>query len=575
MLLAGVGAAALAWRVRSHGAPSLALDLSIGVFGALITAITFALALTIQQGIAWPSARAIIGDSGSYAWLTIVFGSLALAVGAKLTAGSAQDGLATASVALSGASVLVGAAIVGAVLNAAGGPGRHRTRARLLANELRQVGARRAPLREAGALGDFVVSFRRSVDAQDLPSIRSHVTEMVDASKPLDSDQRTVIVQMHLAMAAILGTSLVRGRQPVAATTALQDLLLGAVDYAGRALDSQRTELRARPDSERQAVLVLGEASRLAAFLGKAVWQAYHESSVRADDGPIDEQYAVRMMRACHDARERIRSAVDPDPPEKFLRPEDPWREGVSEPSSVLLWLWGHTDFEGTNQGSALYTVHEVFTGEKFFGSVYEGGSVISDIRRRLLEGGSRARQMLSRYGGFDRVFLEVAANSIGQMKPYAWQPPSQLRPRDLFQQDPRKRLRYFVPLHATTAERPRRVDDARAALVAMLSESRASFASHALAQYAAAGLGPLRPGLPPAARPPAAVIAAALSLMEHSRATEGPQRDRVLAFLRGLPGPLLRRTGQFAASVLGPPTTANADDADQIVERLAMVWAD
>lgn len=574
--VAAAAAALLGLLVRSHGAETLALDLSIGVFGGLITAITFALALTIQQGVAWPSARAIIGDSGAFAWLITAVVSLALAVAANMTAGSVEERISTASVVMSGASILIGASIVAAVLNAAGGPGRHRTRARLLANELRQAAVGRSPFREARALSDFLVSFRRSVDAQDLASMRSHVNEVVDASKPLDSDQRTVIVQMHLAMAAILGTSLVRGRQPVAATTALQDLLLGAVDYAGRALDSQRVERRVRPNSERLAVLVLGEASRLAAFLSKAMWQAYHESSASAEEGPIDEQYAVRMMRACHDARERIRFAVDPDPPEKFLRPEDPWREGVTESESVLLWLWAHTDFEGTNQGSALYTVHEVFVGEKFFGSVYEGGSVISDIRRRLeLAPDAPAQELLSRYGGFDRVFLEIAANSIGQMKPYAWEPPPQLTPRDLFQQDPRKRLRYFIPLHATTDERPRVVDAARAALVAMLSEPRSCFAFHALDQYSAAGLGPLKSGHSPGARPAAAVIATALTLMEHSRATEGVQRQRVISFLRGLPSPLVARAAAFATLILGAPAMPPSDDAERIMDQLAVVWAD
>ena len=44
---------------------SFVLELSIGIFGGLVAAITFALALTIQQEQAWPSARAVVGDSGA------------------------------------------------------------------------------------------------------------------------------------------------------------------------------------------------------------------------------------------------------------------------------------------------------------------------------------------------------------------------------------------------------------------------------------------------------------------------------------------------------------------------------
>lgn len=579
-LLVAVAIAGLGYLLPVNGTTAFALDLSIGVFGGLVAAITFALALTIQQEQAWPSARSVVRDSGALAWLMVSLGSLALAVPGDLLGLTVADRCATASVGLSLISLLTGIWNVGGILSAAGGPGRRRSRVRILRHDLdasTKSPGKRLPVlvQREDTLNDFVVSFRRAVEAEDLAAIRAHSEEVIDASGSLGSDERPTIVATHLRMASILGGELVRGQLPLAASAAFQDLLEGAVDYAGHTLDSQRAQGPRDLATERRAVLILGGTTRLAAYFSKAIWQRYYQGQTQGGSA-IEDEHASRILLTCHDVRERIRFAVDPDPPEKLLKAEDPWREGVADPESILLWLWANTDFDGTNQGSSLYSVYEVLMRDKYFGTTFGETSVLSDLRRAVLSTAtpSSTRLVFEKYGGFDRVFLEVCTNSLAQLKPEGWSTPPQLSDNGYFDVNPRSRLRQFVSLEACENERPRDVDFAVDNLLHLLGPSSATFSAFALEQYETCDLGTLRPGRPVATRPPAAVLATALTLMSPTRHDEGAQRERLRKFLDGCPTSLLQATSAFAARILPPPSqTAIEDPIATVIEQLSKGW--
>ena len=277
-LLAGVAVATLGVRVPLEVDLGFALDLSIGIFGGLVAALTFALALTIQQEQAWPSAWSVVGDSGVLSWLVISVAGLGLAVAGNVSSAQVDSSLLTASLWLSLLSLLVGLAKVNAILNAAGGPGRRRARVRMLRRDLAastSVAARtgRRPRARGDSLDDFVVSFRRAVEAEDLPGIRSHTDELVEASATRGALERATAVATHLRMAGILGAELVRGQAPLASSASLQDLLDGAVECAGRVLSAGRGERVADVLAERRAAVAMGETARLEAFMSKAIWQ--------------------------------------------------------------------------------------------------------------------------------------------------------------------------------------------------------------------------------------------------------------------------------------------------------------
>lgn len=578
-LLAGGVLGIVGWLWPLHRDLAFVLDLSIGIFGGLIAAITFALALTIQQEQAWPSARAVVRDSGALAWLAISVASLTLAISAQVVPVSVVGRAGTACLWLAVLSLLIGIWNVGSILSAAGGPGRRQARVRILREDLetsaRSAGGRvrRAAWRE-DTLDDFVVSFRRAVEAEDLAAIRGHTDEVVSASAGLGLAEQSAVVTTHLRMASILGSELVLGGPPLAASAAFQDLLEGAVDSAGRTLDSQRDRESHDSGAERRAVVTLGETTRLAAFFAKAVGQRYHESSSSGTNA-VEDEYAARIMLTCHDVRTRIRFAVDPDPPEKLLRAEDPWREGVSDPDSILLWLWANTDFDGTNQGSALYSVHEVFLNAKYFGTVFGDTSVVSDLRHEVMSAApARTVSALEARGGFDRIFLEVCANSLAQLKPYAWAPPPQLADNSYYIVDPRSRLRQFSSLKTPDSERPRSVDRAVEDLLFLLGPSAGKFSTFALSQYRASSLGTLRPGREVASRPPAAVLATALTLMSSTDLDAAAQVGRLKDFFTRIPQRLLSETSAFGGRVLQPSTLpSSAEDDDVLIDQLSTVW--
>lgn len=575
--LAAAGFTALGVASPVIGASDFALELSIGIFGGFIAAITFALALTIQQEQAWPSARAVVRDSGTLAWVAIGVASLTLAVSADLLGAGIDERLATASIWVSVLSLVAGMFNVGAILSAAGGPGRRKARVRILRDDLAisslsaRGGLRRSLWRE-DTLDDFIISFRRAVEADDLASIRSHSEEIVDASMRLGPGAQYPIVTTHLRMASILGVELLRGEPPLASRAAFQDLLNGAVDYAGRTLDPQRSVKALDDEVERRAVIVLGETTRLAAFFGKAIWQKYYEGLSGANPA-VDGEYAAGIMLTCHDVRERIRFSVDPDPPEKFLKPEDPWRQGVSDPESILLWLWANTDFDGTNQGSSLYSVYEVLLGTKYFGTVFGETSVLSDLRRDLSRlAPERTQRMLARHGGFDHIFLEVCANSLAQAKSHEWVTPPKLAGNDYFTARPRARLRQFVAFRTPESERSRSVDDAMADLLFLIGPGVKKFSDFAIDEYSTRGLGTLA-SKRIATRPAAAVVASALTLMSAAQVDETVQRRRLEEFVSRLPSALRDETARFAKQLLPGGDDGHSYDGASIVDRIVTAW--
>jgi hypothetical protein len=555
-----------------------ALELAMGIFGGFIAAITFALALTIQQEQAWPSARAVVADSGALVWLVISLASIVLAVGNELLGLQASGRLATASVWMSMLGLVAGVLNVGAVLSAAGGSGRRKSRIRILRKNLAAAArsSRGISNRSTGrsdTLDDFIVSFRRAVESDNLASIRSHSEEIVEASERLGAREQYSIVTTQLRMATILGSELLRGDTPLAATAAFQDLLNGVVDYAGRTLESRGRTMPSHGLLERRAVLILGETTRVAAFFGKAVWQKYNEG-LSAGNPAVDADYASGLILTCHEVRHRIRFAVDPDPPEKFLKAEDPWRQGVSDPETILLWLWAFTYFDGTDQGSALYSVYEVLLGKKYFGTVFGETSVLTDLRREfILNASAHAREVLTRHGGFDRIFLEICANSIAQIKSYEWVAPNQLTSNGYFDRNPRARLRQFVSLASTEAERPRDVDVAIADLIFLLGPSAKKFSVFAAGEYSARDLGTFG-SASVADRTAAAVLACALTLMSSTREREARQRRRLEEFFSRLPDALQKETERFVRRVM-PSSGAESElnGSAYMIDRLSIVW--
>jgi len=558
-------------------AAEFSLELSLGILGGFVAAITFALALTIQQQQAWPSARALVRDSGAFAWLVLSVASLGAAVVGRADTSSLSERFATASVWLSVLSLIVGIWNVGAILGAAGGPGRRRARVRILQDDLKRAtpSARKSstPSRLGdGTLEDFMVSFRQAVESNDLAAIRSHSDEIRAASARLGHKQETAIVRTHLRMASLLGGELLGAGPPLAARAAFADILDGVVDFAGVTLDARKQENPLDTDAERRAVLVLGEASRLAAFFAKATLQKYNQT-ISGHGSGLEEEYAAEILVTCDAVRQRTRFAVDPDPPERYLKAVSPWKQGVADPESVLLWLWANSDFDGSNQGSSLYPAHEILVGKKYFGTVYGDTSVLSDMRAAMYDAPARTQRVLELHGGFDRIFLEVSTNSIAQFRPHEWVVPAQLRGGDTFAIDHRASLRHFVSIAASHEQRPRDVDSAMADLVWLLGSRSQSFSAFAQREYSTAHYGSL-PMRQVAARPAAAVLAVALTLCSTAERSRAIQRRQLRDYFSRVPHPLLRDTAELAVRLIpGKRLQADTDLAHVIIDRLAVVW--
>lgn len=586
-LAIGVVVTVLGFVFPIQGTTSIAVSLSTGVFSGLVTAVTFALVLTIQQAQAWPSATAVIRDSGAFAWLMIAVGSLATSALASITSLAEPARLATASMWLSLLSLVVGIWNVIAILGGAGGPGQHRARVRILTRDLvvaeRSNTASGSLQARRGGLAEFLVNFQRAVDAEDLAAIRAHTAEIIAAGHTDGARSQAAVVSTHLRMAAILGGEMLRGNQPIVAVAALEDLLQGAVDFAGRTLDAEQTPTPSSDGlAERRAVLVLGETTRLAAFISKVAWQRYFEYTTSPGDRGFDDDYAARLMITCHQIREQVRFSVDPDPPEKYLKSSDPWLEGVHDPESILLWLWAHSDFDGTNQGSGLYSVYEVLTGDKYFGTVYGGTSVISDLIANLGDAGRHGRpeippqtvRTLRRYGGPERIFREIATNSIAQLKPRVWEPPRPLRTNNYFDPRPEAKLRNFVPLATTEEDRPRDVDMALDHLADLLSPTPNKFSAFAVQEFGSGTVNALPSERSIGSRPPAAVIAVGLSLLNLNHENdEGAQRARLGQFLDRLPAPLLDGTAHFGDRICGRSPRNPEESSSRLIEQLTAVW--
>ncbi len=413
--------------------------LVVAVFGTFLTSIAIIGAFSIDESSRWPTPWEMLHRAGVSAWFVV---ALASVVAALLAAATRDDGfLRSLSLILALIGLLLGARGLWGLVSLASDRDRRRLVVDLLARSIRHApaDADRGET-DVGEIDteDHVPAWFLSADSPDLPrwggvSIDSISSVLRSYADRADSDEMSRLVDdVHAALIValeaggwpdfdsylssvdtVLGVQrrvfeelalrVLSGR--LSDATARGVLLRAgetAIDAAGRARNGN-----AWPgDEEQRRVerLVARHLTALCRFAGAAAAQSEAAAT------------APGLRTACERILLAVRWAVDPDPPGMKLPTEHPWRDGLSDPTAALVWLWSAAEAPSGPFGVGLYAICEILTGRKFFGSYWDGLDVCSEIERRLrgVEGerppGLEGRAALEAAGGLATLSLELGA---------------------------------------------------------------------------------------------------------------------------------------------------------------------
>lgn len=505
----------------------IALTVSLGLFGAVLTALAIVFSLAFQVG-SWPSFHdvALIGLR-AWEWFLAALAGVVLGVMGRALDSSVLTWLSLLVAALGTA---LGTLLMVRVMQAAGGRHRDRLLGRLLSRHFN----RRSVPTEIG----FLRAVEEAIDRASIPDLRDRIAELQEARNGLKPAGREPLLGMQLEVLQMLTRHVLRGDLPTEVTEVLiPQLAADYIDEAGEAL-GQRTA---------------AEQRRAAAYLGLITyflaWATTTAQRLAALD-PVERVPTYRtLVRTAKRLRRELIDMVDPDPPGVFIPIESRWHHGLTDPAAFAIWMWAFCDYNGFTDGAPVYALAEVFTGRKFFGSYWQGDCVLSFVDDELQVGPQGESQtFVKSMGGLEHLSMELFATSLaGYPSQTERTPPGFPGPP---QHDPHLLSAHARIFAGYRPPHPNRLEWAFSTLADLLASSTVGAPLWRLVRQTYEPTEELLalPLLPPNERPAAACLAVALKLAPLSANTTAGDLER---FLRALPIPMLEATERMTRRVL------------------------
>lgn len=543
-------AAALAWYYGLTAPASKAgviWGVGLGFFSALLTALTIVIAVTTTPQTRWPAFGDLIGAIAVISWLIAAGCGILLAAAGDIWN---SDGLTTVGLVLCLVQVFFGMDTLVVLMRFRSANGRRAVLARLTTRRLHRAAdaEQRVDIADAEPLTEFWEEIDYSIDRRDVAELGARVVEVVDGwhddVAPAQAQRRLALLT-HL-LERVSRSMLYESLSGDAARATIPQIVDGAL-RASWQLGSLSVPNRGFSDErEPSAAVALGQICRVIGWL----LQASHE---RLQQTPLDVA-SRQILSPVAKGRFRVVRYVDPDPPDLFRTPQDPWPNGFSDPEAVLIWLTVMCEFGGSYVGNGLYILCDVLTESLFYGDYWEGDCIFSEMAARIGPDGSRSERSagpVAACGGLGSISLELAATVLAGLRNRRFKPPDGWEDHAFFSVNPlylRSQLTMFATYDCLPDD-----DAARDWLVETLtsaptSASLTNMVIRAFGLYGEPGGLPLRH----LGERPAAVTLAALIRLAHNH----PQAAKALS--EKLPGPLIAgalQQARFALSEEGPAT--------------------
>ncbi|PZS27532.1 MAG: hypothetical protein DLM61_16435 [Pseudonocardiales bacterium] len=241
--------------------------------------------------------------------------------------------------------------------------------------------------------------------------------ELMQAASDADVAIPTAL-RLELSVLLSMAWALLLGRitSPELGKVVIPELVGNMTEHAGQVFSRAGDRaLRENVNHARIAAVHLGQASRVLAWMASAAYL-----SALRDRGDLTSLRSAFI--GAQQARQGILVAVDPDPPGHYVPATHPWSHGLSDSESAVLWWWAFCDLNGSRDGPAFYAMHEILTGEKFYGSFGWGDRyLLTEAEDRLAPGGrtdhhapcERSHKLFERLGGFRLATLDLFATSL------------------------------------------------------------------------------------------------------------------------------------------------------------------
>jgi hypothetical protein len=541
IVLAALAVGAALWRWDLGPDPARAevvWQVDLGLFSALLTALTIVFAVTLTPQTRWPSLGDLVGGIAVASWLGMATIGIACAAAGDLLG---SRGLAGAGAVFTVVQLGFGLDTLWVLMRFRSAAGRRAILVRLTTRRLhRAAESVHEGVAEHPELADLREEIEYSIDRNDVAELAARVEEIVEGcARDTTAAQARCRLAVQTNLLERLGRSvLFESLSGDAARAAVPPLVRGVL-RASWQLSALTFPDRAAPHrDEVPAAVALGQICRVIGWLQ----QCAHERLQASPDDPASRQ----IVQALIQGQLQIVQFVDPDPPGFFRAPNDPWPYGFSDPAAALVWLAMLCDFGGAHAGNGLYILCEVLTGEKFFGNYWHGDCIFTEIERRLpvADDASGAAALLASCGGLGPLSLELAATVIAGMRDRRFVPPAGWENVPHYSTD-RRYVRNQVTMFTTydcVPDADAAIDWLAGALTG--APTRASLGN--VVQAATARYGePSRIPLRMLGERPAAVTLAALLRL----AANHPAQARAL--LRRLPPPLLAGALQHARFAL------------------------
>jgi hypothetical protein len=464
VVVAAAGTVVCAELVAGEARVNAAPGLAIAVFGIFLTSMAIIVAFSIDGGSRWPTPWEMLGRARVPLWFLVALASVIIAL---LSAEIDSSFLSSLALTVALAAIPLASWSLWSLISLSSDRGRWGLVVDLLARSILEVNGPTAP-REPD-LGDIDTDdhvpagflaigswsppqrsgvsieavpniFREYADQRDTEAIVRLIDEVRAAGERALTEAGSTKCDRYLAgvdtvqrvqrlIFEQLATRIHSGQLgEEAARVALVRAGQAVIDTAGRALwvDIARDDPGVR---RRIEVLVARHLAALCRTAGAMTRDTnappgHSEGQARRAGAAATRLDALRAT--CTEIQQAVRWAVDPDPPGMKMPHDHPWREGLSDPESVLVWLWSAAESPSGPFGVGLYATCEILTGRKFFGSYWEGLDVFTEIERRLGADAEESpvtaegRAAIDRAGGLPLLALELGSIRLAATSPRA-----------------------------------------------------------------------------------------------------------------------------------------------------------
>jgi hypothetical protein len=547
-----------------HGNPALA----VAVFGTFLTSMSIIAAFSIEKESRWPTPWETLNRARVPIWFGVGLSSVFIGL---LADGLDCDHLNVVSLVLALLAVPLGTLSLRELIALSSEQGRWELVVDLLAHSILNVEApaRRFPadLGEIDTEDHVPASFLQAGELRrpqrtgvSIEQVLRVLCEYADR-RELESIVR-LVDEVHAGACAALeqagGLELERYLRSVDNLLYVQRSIFG--ELANRVLAGQLGDATARIAVVRAGEATLDAAGRARQAGGAAGWDAERVEQVVARHltalarfagyvtQEVDAQLALRA--AAVDLQQAVRWAVDPEPPGMKLPADHPWRSGLAYPDGVLIWLWSTVESASAPFGVAQYASCQILTGEKFWGSYWDGFDVFTEVSRRLAAGKVKpaTAAALQRCGGLDQLTLELGAARLAATPPRQPGEPA-------FEHDPARRDDRHVAcdLFLAAAGFKPGGRDSIADLARLLTDRPSgSLWTTVLEELRQLPDDVVPPSMqPPYRHPEACALAVCLRLAPLEEAPSAASLSAIESFVSLLPDPLLESTADLAAAIV------------------------